>query len=185
VPTARVLPARLADDVVLRLAEPGDGAALAAAYDRNRDHLAPWDPERPDEFYDAGWQEDQLKAVLAEHVVGRQVPLLLVADGGEVVGRLNIANVVRGAFQSADLGYWLDGAHTGRGLMSAAVAAAVMHARDALGLHRLAASTLPHNAASQAVLVRNGFERYGAAPRYLRIAGRWQDHVLFQRILHN
>ena len=36
------------------------------------------------------------------------------------------------------------------------------------------------NVASQAVLARNGFERYGLAPRYLRIAGRWQDHVLFQ-----
>ena len=51
-----------------------------------------------------------------------------------------------------------------------------------LGLHRLQADTLVHNAASQRVLARNGFTRIGLAPRYLRIAGRWQDHVLHQRL---
>jgi ribosomal-protein-alanine N-acetyltransferase len=35
------------------------------------------------------------------------------------------------------------------------------------------------------VLTRTGFERIGVAPAYLNIAGRWQDHVLFQRILHD
>ncbi len=42
------------------------------------------------------------------------------------------------------------------------------------------AGTLVHNLGSQRVLERNGFVRFGLAPQYLRIAGRWQDHVLFQ-----
>lgn len=50
------------------------------------------------------------------------------------------------------------------------------------GLHRLQADTLVHNGASQRVLARNGFSRIGLAPRYLRIAGRWQDCVLHQRL---
>ena len=49
-----------------------------------------------------------------------------------------------------------------------------------LGLHRVEAGTLLHNVRSQRVLERNGFVRFGLAPRYLRIEGRWQDHVLFQ-----
>jgi ribosomal-protein-alanine N-acetyltransferase len=53
---------------------------------------------------------------------------------------------------------------------------------DELGLHRVEAGTLVHDAGSQRVLERNGFTRYGLAPQYLRIAGRWQDHVLFQRL---
>jgi hypothetical protein len=32
------------------------------------------------------------------------------------------------------------------------------------------------------VLERNGFVRIGVAPSYLKIAGRWQDHVLFQLV---
>ncbi|WP_228503578.1 GNAT family N-acetyltransferase [Clavibacter phaseoli] len=38
------------------------------------------------------------------------------------------------------------------------------------------------NRASRVVLARAGFTRYGLAPRYLRIAGEWQDRVLFRRL---
>jgi ribosomal-protein-alanine N-acetyltransferase len=31
------------------------------------------------------------------------------------------------------------------------------------------------------VLEKNRFTRIGLAPRYLRIAGAWRDHLLFQR----
>lgn len=54
-----------------------------------------------------------------------------------------------------------------------------------LRLHRLEASTLLHNIGSQRVLEKAGFERIGMAPKYLRIAGEWQDHALFQIILHH
>ncbi|WP_242496445.1 GNAT family N-acetyltransferase [Xylanimonas protaetiae] len=182
-PRTSILPARIADDVVLRLARTGDGRAMAAAYERNREHLAPWDPERAPEFSTAAWQERNLATLLADHAAGRFWPLLLVADDGRVVGRLNVANVVRGAFDSAAVGYWVDRERTGQGLMSAALGVVVALARDELGLHRLEASTLLHNEASQAVLRHHGFVRYGLAEKYLRIAGRWQDHVLFQRIL--
>ena len=182
-PAPPLLPARIADDVVLRLARTGDGRALAAAYDRNREHLAPWEPVRSPDFYDGAFQERQLALQIADRVAGRGCPLLLAADDGAVVGRVNLTAIQRGAFDSASLGYWVDHARTGRGLMTAAVGVVVEHARDALGLHRLEAATLPHNAASQAVLAAHGFTRIGLAERYLRIAGTWQDHVLFQRIL--
>ena len=57
----------------------------------------------------------------------------------------------------------------------------VAHLLTEHGLHRLQAGTLLSNSASQAVLQRNGFERSGVARRYLLIAGRWQDHVPYQR----
>ncbi len=180
-----ILPARLGDDVVLRIARKGDGEALAAAYTRNREHLAPFEPERTPHFYDPAGQERSLAAQLTEHRAGRAVPLLMVADDGAVVGRVNVSTIVRGAFDSASLGYWVDAERAGQGLMTAALGVVVDHARDELGLHRLEAATLVDNLASQAVLRHHGFVRYGLAERYLRIAGRWQDHVLFQRILHD
>ena len=51
-----------------------------------------------------------------------------------------------------------------------------------LGLHRVQAETLPHNLASQHILERTGFRQYGMSPQYLKIAGRWQDHMMFQRL---
>jgi ribosomal-protein-alanine N-acetyltransferase len=71
---------------------------------------------------------------------------------------------------------------TGRGLATQAVAAAVEHAFTTLGLHRVEAATLLANPPSQGVLVRNGFEEFGMAPRYLKIAGAWHDHRIFQRL---
>jgi ribosomal-protein-alanine N-acetyltransferase len=50
---------------------------------------------------------------------------------------------------------------------------------DTLGLHRLHAAFLPHNAASRRVLEKNGFREEGYAENYLQIDGKWADHVLF------
>jgi ribosomal-protein-alanine N-acetyltransferase len=90
---------------------------------------------------------------------------------------------VRGPFLSAHVGYWVDARLQGRGVCSGALGTAMIHARDELGLHRLQASVLPHNPGSRAVLTGAGFTLIGTAPSYLRIAGTWQDHLLYQRIL--
>lgn len=173
----------LSDDVVLREVTIDDAGALAEAYTRNRAHLEPWEPERPDEFYTETAQKRVVDHQLAEAHAGRGL-FLVLAHGDAVVGRLNLADVVRGAFRNGNVGYWIDGELAGRGFMTCAVDVLVDHCRDGLRLHRLQAGTLPHNVASQRVLARTGFERFGYAPRYMRIAGEWRDHVLFQRILH-
>ncbi|WP_407320299.1 GNAT family N-acetyltransferase [Isoptericola halotolerans] len=178
------LPISLPDGVTLRLLRPDDGPALAEAYTRNREHLAPWEPARTEAFFTAERQTAQVLVGLREHEAGRQCPLVL-ARGDAIVGRVNVSDVVRGVFQNGHLGYWVDAGLAGRGIMTAAVRATVGLARDDLGLHRLQAATLLHNTASQRVLERAGFARIGLAPRYLRIAGRWADHLLFQRILHD
>ncbi|HEU5039007.1 MAG TPA: GNAT family N-acetyltransferase [Nocardioides sp.] len=159
-----------------------DAPALAAAYTRNREHLAPWEPSRSPEFFTEPWQHRDAQAKLAAADAGQQDPWV-IWHGDEVAGRLNLTNIARGVFQSASLGYWVDHRHTGRGLATAAVRYAVQRATD-LGLHRLEAGTLAHNEASRAVLDRAGFEEIGLAREYLFIAGAWQDHLLFQRILH-
>ncbi len=183
-PPPSAFPARrVGDGVVLRVVQHGDGGRLAAAYHRNREHLEPWEPSRDPEFFAPRTQERQVTTLLGEYAAGRAVPLVLTDTAGGVVGRLTVSDIVHGAFQNAHLGYWLDEGHVGRGLMTAAVNIAAAHCRDDLGLHRLQAATLPGNTASQAVLGRTGFAQIGRAPQYLRIAGRWQDHLLFQRIL--
>lgn len=181
-----IRPVPIADDVALRLLDAGDAAALAAAYDRNREHLAPWEPVRDDAFFTEEGQAADLDAQLASAVAGASLPLALEERStGRIIGRFTISGIIRGPFQSAHLGYWVDGASNGRGLATSAVREVLRVSRDELGLHRVQAVTLPHNAASQRVLERNGFERIGFAPRYLQIAGRWQDHDLFQAILHD
>jgi ribosomal-protein-alanine N-acetyltransferase len=159
-----------------------DAVALTMAYARNREHLTPWEPRRSPEFFSEPAQRADIEAKLAAAAAGQQDPWV-IWHGDEVVGRLNLTNIARGVFQNASLGYWVDHRHTGHGVASAAVRFSVARATD-LGLHRLEAATLSHNEPSQVVLRRCEFAEFGRAPQYLLIAGAWQDHVLFQRILH-
>jgi len=164
--------------VTVRRAVEDDAAALAALAQANRTFLAPWEPVRPDDWFTEERQRATLRALAAQDPPGA-VPCVILVDGEPADG-VSLNNVVRGAFCSADLGYWVAQRHNGRGVGTAAVGQVLRIAFDELGLHRVQAATLLHNTGSQRVLERNGFTRYGLAPQYLRIAGRWQDHVLFQ-----
>ena len=166
----------------IRPLAPEDGEALALAYSRNRGHLAPWDPLRSEDFFTVEGQQEAVARQLSLVHGGLLASWVLECDG-EIVGRVNLNNIVRAVFCSASVGYWVDHAHLRRGLAAAAVELACVEARE-LGLHRVEAGTLVHNVASQRVLLKAGFEQFGMAPRYLFIAGRWQDHNLYQRILH-
>lgn len=163
----------------VRLAEAG---AVAAAYLRNRAHLAPWEPPRSEEFYTLAGQRRAIeqKLDLAERGLAAG---WVIGHGADVVGMVNLNNIVMGVLRSASVGYWVDRGHTRRGLAVAAVEHACGEAL-ALGLHRVEAGTMLHNEASQRVLRRAGFEHFGTARAFLFVAGAWQDHHLYQRILH-
>lgn len=171
-------------EVTMRILRPEDSRFLAEAYQRNREHLAPWKPLRPEEFFTERFQREDIRRRLAASAAVESLPLALVTDE-EIIGRLSLAGISRGPFQSAGLGYWIDKDHQGEGLASLAVQAILAQARDELGLHRVEASTLVQSVGSQRVLLKNGFHQIGMAPRYLQIAGRWQDHNLYQVILHD
>ena len=154
-----------------------DAEELAALYAANREFLAPFEPIRPDEFFTAAGQRARLAQPPAN------VLRFVIVDDGAIAGIVNLSNIVRGAFDSANLGYFVAREHNGRGLATEAVAAVVEHAFEHAGLHRVEAGTLVDNLGSQRVLEKNGFERIGLAPRYLKIAGEWRDHILFQRVV--
>jgi ribosomal-protein-alanine N-acetyltransferase len=167
--------------VGVRLVRPDDAAALAALVQRNREALAPWEPLHAADYFTEAGQHRVLVQALARQSRDEQHPFVVLVDG-RPAGRINLNDVVRGAFQNAHLGYWVDEQHQGRGVATAAVRDVLAVAFGELHLHRVQAGTLVHNHASRRVLAKNGFTEIGFAPRYIRIAGRWQDHVLHQRL---
>jgi ribosomal-protein-alanine N-acetyltransferase len=163
-----------------RLVAPGDAPVLAELLRANRDFLAPWEPVRGEEYFTEEGQRAVILEALERYEECSTVPHVILGDSGRVVGRITLNGIVRGAFQSCSVGYWVGAADNGRGLATAAVRAMVRLAFDELDLHRVQAETLTYNTGSQRVLERNGFVRYGLAPQYLKIAGRWQDCVMYQ-----
>ncbi|MGO9960450.1 MAG: GNAT family N-acetyltransferase [Solirubrobacteraceae bacterium] len=158
-----------------------DAEPLVDLLRTNAEFLAPWEPIRDPELFTVTGQRTAIEKLLRDQDRGVAVAYVIL-DEDRIIGRVTLSNVVRGPFQSCNLGYWVSSADSGRGHASAAVAEIAQLAFFKLGLHRIEAGTLPHNTASQRVLERNGFQRFGLARRYLQIAGHWQDHVLFQRI---
>jgi ribosomal-protein-alanine N-acetyltransferase len=170
--------------VEVRLVRDDDAAALTAVLLANREFMAPWEPTRDASYFTEQHQQNELTLARRRFEESLALPCVIVYEG-KIVGRINLNNIVHGVFRSADLGYWVSQEYNGRGVATAAVAAVERRAFDDLGLHRIQAGTLVHNLGSQQVLLRNGFTRIGLAPAYLRIAGRWQDHLLYQRINEN
>ena len=164
---------------VTRLLSIDDAEELAAVVSENREFLAPWEPLHNDAYFTVEGQRASLRQALDAHAREAMVPLGIVTEDGRLAGRISINSIIRGAFQSAAIGYWVSQSYNGRGLATAAVADAIQIAFQPLGLHRLQAETLLHNVGSQRVLTRNGFEPFAVAPDYLKIAGRWQDQILF------
>ncbi|GAA1597859.1 GNAT family protein [Streptomyces globosus] len=174
------------DGVGMRYAEPGDAAALADVLARNRAYMAPFEPWRSEVFYTEAGQRARIEGLLAECDAGRLHPFVITDAATDApIGMINLGNVSLGPFRSGGVGYWLDQAHTGRGAATAALQEVCRIARDDLRLHRVEASTLVDNPASQRVLAKAGFSRIGLAPGYLHINGAWRDHVLFQRLLND
>ena len=105
--------------------------------------------------------------------------LVFRRDDDALVGVYNFSEIVRGAFQSAYLGYFAFAPLAGTGLMSEGLAAALDIAFRKLRLHRVEVNIQPDNARSLALAMRSGFTREGYSRRYVKISGRWCDHVRF------
>lgn len=167
--------------VSVRLAEPADDAQLADLLSRNRDYFRSGEPKRRDAYYTLDAQRRIIEQAVEPRRAGRAL-MFVIEEDGELAGRINLNSLIRGAFQSASVGYLVDQHMTGRGIATAALRLVIDIAFGELNLHRLQAETLTDNPASQRVLRRCGFVHAGRAPEYLKIDGRWQTNDLLQLI---
>lgn len=165
----------------IRPTSPADLDELVALRRANRAHTGPWEPSRDDAFYSPAGQRIELDLDAQAWAVGSAYPfsVLDAGDGDRLVGRVALANIVRGAWQNATLGYWIAHDASGRGHATRAVALALRFAFEHARLHRVQPAVIPRNIASIRVVERNGFRREGYAERYLQINGVWEDHTIF------
>ena len=173
------LPRLYSERLQVRLLEPHEKDLMVRFRDENRDYLKPWEPLRRPDFFTEGFWEIQLRLTLRNFREGASAGFVLLSPfEDEVLGVCNYTNIVRGTFQSCQLGYALAEKHQHKGLMFEALSMTNQYMFDDLGLHRIMAGYLPHNGRSGKLLDRLGFEKEGLARKYLKINGRWEDHLL-------
>ncbi|HEX4018570.1 MAG TPA: GNAT family protein [Frankiaceae bacterium] len=179
-------PARLADGPVgIRPLRLRDGASWVEVRTRNEQWLVRWEATPPG--FDnprLSWNDRQsigiytamLRSLRKQGREGSALPFAITYEG-RFCGQLTVGNVVRGAFNSAYVGYWVDEAVAGRGVMPTALALVVDHCFGPARLHRIEANIRPENVASKRVVEKLGFRDEGLHRKYLAIDGAYRDHI--------
>ncbi|RIY03404.1 N-acetyltransferase [Aureimonas flava] len=166
--------------ILLRAPRGVDYEAWRELRGRSRAFLTPWEPS---------WNDDELGRpsyrlrLRRYRLDARQrtgyTYFVFDREGAVLMGGLTLGRIQRGVAQTGTMGYWMGQPFAGRGVMSQAVHAVSGFAFDVLRLHRLEAACLPRNAASIRLLEKSGFSREGHLRQYLKIAGVWEDHLLY------
>lgn len=168
------------DKVYLKYLDTSDAADLLQLRKRNRDFFQVFEPLRPDSHYTYEAQLNEIRKykVDAENDQGYTMGILL-CKSNRLIGRISLSGIVRGPFQNANLGYYLDKEFNGKGYVSEAVSLLLYMAFNKLNLHRIQAAVMPKNIGSIKILEKNKFRKEGLAMNYLNINGVWEDHEIY------
>jgi [ribosomal protein S5]-alanine N-acetyltransferase len=176
-------PVLIGNRIMVRPPVMDDFKQWSALRQESRNFLEPWEPT---------WNEDEFK----RGAFRRRLSIyhdwaardhgyaffIFETNTNQLVGAISLSHFRRGAEQSATLGYWIGMKFAMQGYMTEALNLIINHAFGTMGLHRVEAACLPRNAASKKLLESCGFKQEGYAPSYIKIAGRWEDHLLFARL---
>ncbi|QDQ87299.1 GNAT family N-acetyltransferase [Alcaligenaceae bacterium SJ-26] len=150
----------------------------------NRTNFAPFEPLRNDEYFTLDGISERIACATADYEAKKCLLMIVTPkDEQRVIGSINFTNFMFGAFQACHLGFSIDHACQGQGLMHESLKHSITYVHERYGLHRIMANHLPDNFRSRKTLGSLGFVKEGYAKSYLKINGIWQDHVLNSLIL--
>lgn len=148
-------------------------------YKRNSEFLSEWEPIRDSSFYEEEYHKKQLQNDHINIESGSLLRLWIFKkdEPSKIIGTVAFNNIVRGAFLSCHLGYKLDKDEVNKGFAAEAIQKGIDIMFDEYKLHRIEANIMPKNKASLRVVEKLGFYNEGLAYKYLKIHGKWEDHI--------
>ena len=164
-------------EVTLRVIKARDAKTLEKLVLGNRAWLKPWEatnPHGPTSFDFKG----QVRGLLRQLEYNEGIPFLILYKD-EVVGQLNVANILHGSVSSCVIGYWIIPEVAGNGITPTAVALAMDYLYKVVGLHRVEIDIRPENKASIRVVQKLGLRYEGLKKNYIHINNAWRDHLVF------
>ena len=171
--------------LILRLIEPEEAELMTNYVTENKEHLTQWEPIRTDEFYTSEFWKKELIKRHNDFYTGLGMNLGIFfreLPEGPIIGVCNFSNIMRGVFQACFLGYSIHYNYQGQGIMYEALNAAVEFMFTTFKLHRVMANYMPRNERSGKLLKKLGFLIEGYSRDYLKINGKWEDHILTAKI---
>ena len=164
-------------DVNLRIVKTRDAKRLERLILGNREWLRPWEATNPSgaNSFDI---KAQVRGLIRQMKDDQGLPFV-IEYRGEVVGQLNVSNILYGSVGSAILGYWIAPEFAGKQITPTAVALASDYLLNIIGLHRVEIDIRPENTASLRIVEKLGLRFEGTKERYIHINGDWRDHFVF------
>ncbi len=171
----------LRSPVALRPLAMRDASAWRETRVRNADWLRPWEPTNPETPLYQSSLGPYLTMVRTMRKAARQGVTLpwVMTYAGKFAGQMTVGNIIWGSARTASVGYWIDQQFAGLGVTPTALAMALDHCFNVVGLHRIEATIRPENRASRRVVEKLGFHEEGIRRRSLHVDGAWRDHVCY------
>lgn len=167
-------------DIGLRIIRTKDAKSIERLVLGNREWLRPWEATNPQSPVSFDFRT-QIRSLLRQLETSDALPFVILYQG-EIVGQLNVANILHGSVSSCVIGYWIAPEVAGRGITPTAVALAMDYMFNAVGLHRVEIDIRPENGASIRVVQKLGLRFEGVKKNYIHIDGDWRDHYVFALI---
>lgn len=164
------------DDIMLRTFREGEAEMVYEVVDRNRDHLQTF----------MHWMTPEYSLESAKEFIARATSRTAddqgfgygIFQGERLLGSIGFVSFDWKA-RKTEIGYWIDKAEEGKGIISASCAMLIDHAFDELGMNRIEIRCSAENARSAAIPERFGFKKEGVLRESEFRNGRLQDFVVY------
>lgn len=143
----------------------------------NRDWFRPWEATNPTGPLNLSFRAS-IRSLLRQFGEDTALPFV-IEYRGQLVGQLNVSNIVHGSVENAYIGYWIDPNFAGLGIMPIAVALATDYAFNIVGLHRIELAIRLENHPSLQVVRKLRFRYEGTKLSFIHINNGWRDHHIF------
>lgn len=171
------------DEISIKLLAQEDKDRLFEFESENRSYFDEIGLSRNENYYNYALFHGVLNALLLEQENDAFYMYLILNKQGDIVGRINLIDIVREPFNTAELGYRIGHKYQGKGYATQAIKLVIIQANAAHHLHRLEAGTSAQNIGSQVVLKKNAFQFVGKYSQYISQGDCWIDGLIFEKII--
>jgi ribosomal-protein-serine acetyltransferase len=166
----------VAPGLELRQFQMQDAEEVFATADRNRDYLREWLP-----WVDKTRSPADIRDFIAarlEQFEANDGPTAAIHLDGRIVGAVGV-HPIDWLNRACHLGYWLDPAEQGKGIVTRSVAVILDYLFEEVELHRVTIQCGTGNQKSCAIPERLGFTREGMMRDAQWVNDRWVDLVVW------
>lgn len=167
-------------EIEMRLFVPAEAEDAYLVVERNRAYLREWLPwvdrtESPDDI------RNFIETIAIPQYTANDGPNCGIWIAGEFAGGIG-CHAIDWANRNCSMGYWVDAARQGKGIVTRCCASLLDYLFDELRLHRVAIECGTGNARSCAIPERLGFTREGMKREAQLVGGRWLDLTMWSML---